>query len=176
VGRLAEQKGIGLILRAADALAAEGIQVVLLGTGDQGLQDRVLGMGARHPGRFSVHVAFDTDLAHRIEAGCDLLLMPSLYEPCGLNQIYGLRYGTVPVVRATGGLADTVEDGRTGFVFEDYTVEAFVGAVRRALAVYADDRRWRAMMRAGMARDFSWDASARQYLELYESLARPGEP
>lgn len=173
IGRLAEQKGIGLLLRSADALVAEGLQVVLLGSGDQHLQDEVLGLSARHPGKFSVHVAFDTDLAHRIEAGCDLLLMPSLYEPCGLNQIYSLRYGTVPVVRATGGLADTVEDGRTGFVFREYSVEAFVGAVRRALAVYGDDRRWRAMMRAGMSRDFSWGASARRYRELYESLLRP---
>jgi starch synthase len=176
IGRLAEQKGIGLLLRSADALAAGGLQVVILGTGDQYLQNEVLRLGERHPGRFSVHVAFDTALAHRIEAGCDLLLMPSLYEPCGLNQIYGLRYGTVPVARATGGLADTVEDGVTGFTFGEYSVEAFLGAVRRGLAVYGDAPRWREMMRVGMARDFSWDASARRYLDLYESLARRAKP
>ncbi len=170
VGRLAEQKGIDLLLEAARALSEEDLQVVLLGMGDQYYQDAVLFLGTRYPGKFSVHVAFDEALAHQIEAGCDLFLMPSRYEPCGLNQIYGLRYGTVPVVRATGGLTDTVEDGVTGFVFGDYTAGALLSAVRRALAAYGRPGEWRKMIRAGMRMDYGWERSARRYLDLYGSL------
>ena len=120
-------------------------------------------------------IAYDNPLAHKIEAGADLFLMPSRYEPCGLNQIYSLRYGTVPVVRATGGLDDTIEayDARsgqgTGFKFQEYTGEAFLQAVQEALAVYRDKKAWRGLQVSGMAKDFSWKASAAEYARLYET-------
>ncbi len=170
VGRLAEQKGVDLFLDSADALAGEDVQFVILGVGDPGMQDAVLQAGQRHPGKISVHVAFDNALAHQIEAGSDVFLMPSRYEPCGLNQIYSLKYGTVPVVRSTGGLADTVEDGVTGFVFRECTGDGLRRAVGRALRVWADRGAWRRMMAAGMRKDFSWEVSAQQYLWLFESI------
>jgi len=125
--------------------------------------------------RLAVRIGFDEGLAHRIEAGADLFLMPSRFEPCGLNQLYSLRYGTVPVVRRVGGLADTVEDfdgwhHGTGFVFKEYDHRALLTAVRRALELFRDKRAWRAMMRRGMALDFSWARSAQQYRALYRSL------
>jgi len=172
VGRLAEQKGIGLFLRAAEDLVSEGLQIVVLGSGEERFEEALRRLEARHRGRVSVFLAFDPVRAHQVMAGCDLLLVPSLYEPCGLGPMHGLRYGTVPVVRATGGLADSVEDGVTGFAFRDYTVEAFLGAVRRALAAYGDPDRWRRMIRAGMSRDFGWEAPAREYLQVYAGLKR----
>jgi starch synthase len=170
VTRLSEQKGIDLFLEAAEALAAEDLQIVLLGSGDRSYQEAVLRVSDRHRHRICAQVAFDNALAHLIEAGSDLYLMPSRYEPCGLNQIYSLRYGTVPVVRATGGLADTVIDGVTGFTFGPYTSAAFLQAVRRALRVYEDPPAWRRMMLEGMRQDFSWGASARRTMDLYRSL------
>ena len=132
----------------------------------------------RHPERVAVKIAYDNALAHKIEAGADMFLMPSRYEPCGLNQIYSLRYGTVPIVRATGGLDDTIDafdpelgptPGRgTGFKFEEYTGEALLGAVRQALAVFEDKAAWRRLQINGMAKDFSWNASAAEYGRLYE--------
>jgi len=115
---------------------------------------------------------FDEEFAHLVEAGADLFLMPSRFEPCGLNQMYSQRYGTPPVARATGGLADTVEDGVTGFLFERAEKDALIAAVRRALGAYADPARWRTIQRAAMARDFSWPAAARRYADLYLRLAR----
>src|SRR5947209_12070792 len=126
-------------------------------------------MVAEHPDRIAVRLGFDSDLAHRVEAGADIFLMPSQYEPCGLNQIYSLRYGTVPVVRATGGLDDTIEEG-TGFKFSEYSAEALLDAVRAAAQVYADAERWREMMRRGMAKDFSWGTSAAAYSAHYRRL------
>jgi starch synthase len=126
------------------------------------------------PGKLAVKIGYDNTLAHKIEAGADIFLMPSHYEPCGLNQIYSLRYGTVPVVRATGGLDDTIEpfdaaSGRgTGFKFEEYTGEALLGAVRQALVAYRDDGAWRRLQTNGMAKDFSWRASAGEYAHLYQ--------
>jgi starch synthase len=114
----------------------------------------------------AVRIAYDDQLAHKIEAGADMFLMPSRYEPCGLNQIYSLRYGTVPIVRATGGLDDTIDE-TTGFKFQEYSGAALVEAIRRALELWQDQTAWRAMMLAGMARDFSWDASAAEYSALY---------
>jgi starch synthase len=117
-------------------------------------------------------VAFDEDLAHAVEAGADLFAMPSRFEPCGLNQMYSQRYGTPPVVRATGGLVDTVQDGVTGFLFERAESDALHQALKRASAAYADPARWRSLQRAGMERDFSWSAAARRYADLYLALAR----
>ena len=173
VTRLTGQKGVDLVAAAADALAALPAQLAIVGKGERALEEAMLGIAARHPGRIAVQVAFDEALAHAVEAGADLFLMPSRFEPCGLNQMYSQRYGTPPVVRRTGGLADTVEDGVTGFLFDNPEKEGLVGAVRRALSVYADGPRWRAIQRAGMARDFSWSAAALRYADLYRRLATP---
>ncbi len=170
ITRLAEQKGIDLVLGGFEALLAEDLQVVLLGNGEGRYEDAFRSWAGRRPDRFAAQLSFDNAFAHRIEAGADLFLMPSRYEPCGLNQIYSLRYGTVPVVRATGGLRDTVRDGATGFSFGPYTVEAMLDAVRRALTAYRNPVAWRRMQKAGMAEDFGWTASAREYLGLYGGL------
>ena len=121
-------------------------------------------------------MGFDEPLAHLIEAGADLFIMPSRFEPCGLNQMYSQRYGTPPVARATGGLTDTVEDGRTGFLFERAEASALAAAVRRAVGILRDAARWREIQRAGMLRDFSWPAAARQYAALYSRLATRRAP
>lgn len=170
VGRLTHQKGGDLVIGAAEELASIG-QLVVLGSGDRDHERALRSIAEQHPGRIAIQVRFDEQLAHLIEAGADLFLMPSRYEPCGLNQMYSQRYGTPPIVRATGGLADTVEDGVTGFVFDDAGSSALAAAVRRALAVYREPGRWREMQRAGMSRDFSWNAAARRYADLYLRLA-----
>ena len=172
VSRLTRQKGADLIAAAADALAALPAQLAVVGKGERELEHALAAVAARHPGQVAVRVAFDEDLAHAIEAGADLFVMPSRFEPCGLNQMYSQRYGTPPVVRATGGLGDTVEDGVTGFLFERAESEALLQALRRALAAYAEPARWRKLQRAGMERDFSWSAAARRYADLYRKLAR----
>jgi starch synthase len=127
-------------------------------------------MAADHPGRIAVRLGFDNKLAHLIEAGADIFLMPSHYEPCGLNQMYSLKYGTVPVVRATGGLNDTVDED-TGFKFVEYTGAALLEAVRAALREFADPDMWQKRMRRGMEKDFSWKASAGEYSRLYKKLS-----
>ena len=171
VSRFAHQKGTDLVAATAEELVAAPAQLAIVGQGERALQEAMAAIAARHPGRIAVQVAFDEDLAHAIEAGADLFLMPSRYEPCGLNQMYSQRYGTPPVARATGGLADTVTDGVTGFLFAEAERPALVAAVRRALAAYADPARWSSIQRAGMARDFSWSAAARRYAALYLGLA-----
>ena len=170
VSRLDSQKGFDLLEQAAPALLAEDCLLVVLGTGDPRYEQWLRELAAAHPQKVAVRIGFDNRLAHKIEAGADIFLMPSRYEPCGLNQIYSLRYGTVPVVRATGGLDDTIDES-TGFKFRPYTAEAFLGAVRAALAAYRDQARWQAMMRAGMRKDYSWKASAAGYAALYRKLA-----
>ena len=141
-----------------------------LGTGDPEYEELFAKMAADYPGRIAVRIGFDNGLAHRIEAGADAFLMPSHYEPCGLNQIYSLRYGTVPIVRATGGLDDTINED-TGFKFSDYSGEALLLSIQRALALWHDREAWTAMMRRGMAQDYSWKASAGEYSALYQRLA-----
>jgi starch synthase len=172
VCRFTEQKGIDLVAAAADALLALPAQLALLGTGERRYETTLAELAERHPGRAAVVVGFDEDLAHLVEAGADLFLMPSRFEPCGLNQMYSQRYGTPPVARATGGLADTVSDGENGFLFERAEPGALVDAVRRALAAWREPRRWRELQRRGMERDFSWAGPARQYAALYSRLAR----
>jgi starch synthase len=179
VSRFATQKGFDLIAEQADALMAEKVSVVALGTGEPGFERLLRELARRFPQRFAVRVAYDNALAHKIEGGSDIFLMPSRYEPCGLNQIYSLRYGTVPVVRATGGLDDTIEpfDPRTGqgtgFKFQDYTGAAMLACLRRALDLYHHDpAAWLQLMRNGMARDFSWKASAAEYERLYERVVK----
>ena len=176
VSRFAAQKGFDLISQAADRLAREEMIVVTLGSGDKEYEELFRRLNKQYPGKFVLKIAYDNAIAHKIEAGSDMFLMPSRYEPCGLNQIYSLRYGTVPVVRATGGLDDTIEPwdpqtGRgTGFKFTEPSGEALLATIRSALAAYKDQKSWQQLMRNGMAKDFSWNASAREYARIYERV------
>ena len=172
VCRFTRQKGVDLIAAAADELVARGAQLCVLGRGDRELEALFGALTARHPRNIAAAIDFNEDLAHLIEAGADLFLMPSRFEPCGLNQMYSQRYGTPPVARATGGLADTIADGETGFLFERAESAALIGAVKRAVEAYGDARRWREIQRRGMTRDFSWAGPARQYADLYARHAR----
>ncbi|HYR36263.1 MAG TPA: glycogen synthase GlgA [Burkholderiales bacterium] len=172
VCRFTHQKGVDLVAGAADELVAMGAQLCVLGRGERELEAALAAAAARHPDRAAVAIGFNEDLAHLIEAGADLFLMPSRFEPCGLNQMYSQRYGTPPVARATGGLVDSIVDGETGFLFERAESGALVAAVKRALLVYGDARRWREMQRRCMTRDLSWAAPARQYADLYARHAR----
>jgi starch synthase len=173
VTRLVEQKGMELVLEALPGILAEGCQVVLVGSGDATLEAAFAESAGRHPGQVAAHIGYESDMARRVYAGADCLLMPSRYEPCGLSQLIALRYGTVPVVRRTGGLADTVAEfdparrTGTGFAFDAFAVEALLDAVRRTASAYRQPPLWKALMRNGMAQDFSWDASAREYVTLY---------
>jgi len=174
VSRFADQKGFDLLAEIADELLNENLAIVALGTGEAKYEKMFRELAQSCPAKLAVKVAYDNTLAHKIEAGSDMFLMPSRYEPCGLNQIYSLRYGTVPVVRATGGLDDTIEpfdpsSGRgTGFKFEEYTGAALLGAVRQALAAFSNQAAWRSLQTNGMAKDFSWRASAAEYAQLYQ--------
>ena len=178
VTRLADQKGIDLLASAVEGFLKRGVQLVLLGTGEDKYQQIFRDLAKRHSRQISVHILFDAKMAKRIYAGSDIFLMPSRYEPCGLGQLISYRFGTVPLVRATGGLRDTVKEfdpkmgEGTGFVFTDYTQEAFLGALDRALAVYRDPKLWQRLMKNGMKQDFSWRASAKKYVELYERVER----
>jgi starch synthase len=172
VSRFAHQKGIDLLAGAVDDLVELGAQLCVLGRGEREHEVALAAAAERHAGRVAVAIGFNEELAHLIEAGADLFLMPSRYEPCGLNQMYSQRYGTPPVARATGGLVDTIMDGETGFLFEPAESAALVAAVKRALGFYSDARRWRELQRRGMTRDFSWAAPARQYAGLYAAHAR----
>jgi starch synthase len=173
ISRLTDQKGFDLVAAAADDLMELDATWAMLGSGDSHYEQLWKTLAARHPQKVSATIGFNERLAHLIEAGSDLFLMPSRFEPCGLNQMYSLRYGTVPVVRATGGLQDTVRDvtetGANGFKFSDYTPGAMVAALRRALHAYRDAGQWSALQRAGMQRDSSWDVSAREYVKVYKS-------
>jgi len=176
VSRLTDQKGFDLLAAAADELMSLDASWVMLGSGERRYEDLWRTLAARNSGRVSVTIGFDERLAHLIEAGADLFLMPSRFEPCGLNQLYSLRYGTLPIVRSTGGLKDTVDDaGRagtgTGFAFSQYTPGALVDAIRRALVAYRSADLWRGMQRRAMRQDHSWDASAREYVKVYRALA-----
>ncbi len=179
ITRLVEQKGIDLVMAAGDRLLDLDVDLVVLGSGQPEYEAFFREWAARRPDRVFHSARFDDPLAHLIEAGADIFLMPSRYEPCGLNQMMSLRYGTVPVVRRVGGLADTVvpadeePERGTGFVFDEYSAEAMLEALDRALAARRDPVRWEGIVRRGMGQDFSWDRSARRYEELYRSLA-PG--
>ncbi len=185
VTRLAGQKGVDLLVKVANAFLQHGAQLVVLGDGDPAYKQMLYDLRARFPARVSLTFDFDETLAHQIEAGADLFLMPSLFEPSGLNQLYSMRYGTVPVVRATGGLADTVVDTTpatlaagtaTGFSFGAAAPEPFWAAIQRALVLYwGEPDAWRQVMRNGMRADWSWRRSAAEYQRLYERLAAPSE-
>ena len=184
VSRLVPQKGIDLILNILPDLLALDLQIVLLGTGDPVAEERLTGLQDRFPKKFAVRHSFDEGLAHRIEAGADMFLMPSRYEPCGLNQLYSLSYGTVPIVRKTGGLADTVvpylpgdKKGKgTGFGFELPHPEVFFAMILLALQVFRDEEEWQKLMLRGMRQDFSWRHSAREYVKLYEKAFAVSQP
>lgn len=176
ISRLTPQKGMDLMAKALDALPDLDAQFVLLGTGDADLHQAFQSARARHPRRIGLKLGFDVALSHKIEAGADMFLMPSRYEPCGLNQMYSLAYGTVPVVRATGGLDDTIQpfdpatgEG-TGFKFAAATSQALLETLRTAVALYRQPDHWRRLVRNGMACDFSWDRSATEYVALYQQI------
>jgi starch synthase len=175
VSRFADQKGFDLIADRAHEVLREDVMLVVLGTGDRRYEDLFRALANAYPGRVGVKFAYDNTVAHKIEAGADIFLMPSRYEPCGLNQIYSLKYGTVPVVRATGGLDDTVENfdvehgTGTGFKFSEYTGAAFLYAVKQALHHFADERIWRRIQLNGMVKDFSWKTPAAEYAKIYEA-------
>jgi len=177
ISRLAEQKGFDILMDAFDRMMDHGMQFVLLGTGDPTYERFFEQAQERYPGRVASLITFSEAWAHRIEASADVFLMPSHYEPCGLNQQYSLRYGTVPLVRATGGLKDTVfeldveADTGNGFLFEERSAEAFLRAVQRAVTIYTEQpEAWTSMMMRGMNEDLSWSASAKRYRELYDRL------
>jgi starch synthase len=177
VTRFADQKGLDILTAAIPELLRHDLQLAILGNGDARYEHALAAEGRRAPERLAVRIAYDTAAAHQVEAGADAFLMPSRYEPCGLNQMYSLRYGTVPVVRATGGLDDTVTEfdpttgHGNGFKFTPHTPEALLDAVRRALDVYHRPADWRRLIRKGMACDFSWRLPAARYLELYRGLS-----
>ena len=174
ISRMVDQKGFDLLAEAAEVLPVLGATFVLLGSGESRYEAQWLDLAARYPDRIGVQIGFDDALAHVVEGGADLFLMPSRFEPCGLNQMYSLRYGTVPVVHATGGLRDTVKDvdsaseGGNGFTFDEYSAVAMLGALGRALAAFADRAAWRRIQQTGMREDFSWAASAQAYGTAYE--------
>lgn len=167
VSRLVHQKGIDLSLEAAQTIVAEGGQLVVIGQGEGRFEGALRGLAKRHPEQVGVHVGFDEGQARRIFAGSDFLLMPSRFEPCGLAQMYAQRYGSLPIVRQTGGLADTVEDGATGFSFSDPSPSGLTGAVRRALDTFGQKKRLNTMRRRAMATRFGWDRAADNYADLY---------
>jgi starch synthase len=180
IARLVEQKGIDIVCKAADELLQQDVQLVVLGEGDPEYHAKLASIQQRYPNKVGLYLGFDEALAHRIEAGIDFFLMPSLYEPSGLNQLYSLRYGSPPIVRGTGGLADTIVDATdnnldaglaTGFRFQAYTAQALLGAIGRAVGLYrSNPERFLQLVRCCMKQDWSWDRSARSYQELYARL------
>lgn len=169
VSRFATQKGFDLIADIAPQLMSEDVSLIVLGSGEPRYEKLFTSLAASYPDRIAVTIGYNNPLAHLIEAGSDMFLMPSLYEPCGLNQIYSLRYGTIPIVRATGGLDDTIEE-QTGFKFHPYAGWALLEAIRGALAAFGEPHGWLKMMRAGMEKDYSWNVSAQAYAALYRRL------
>lgn len=176
IGRLVEQKGVDLLLASLPEVLQQPVQVVMLGSGEKRFEAAFADLMAHHPQQLAVQIGFNEGLAHLIESGADMFVMPSRFEPCGLNQIYSLRYGTVPIVRRTGGLSDTVVDATpdnlnsgsaTGIVFDEASAPALLAAFQRALVLYWQPLVWQQVIRAGMRQDFSWRRSAKHYLELY---------
>ncbi len=172
VSRMDIQKGVDLAFSALKSMQKLKWQAVILGTGDIKLEEAALKLHELNPERVKVITRYDGNLARQIYAGADALLMPSRYEPCGLSQMIAMRYGCVPIVRAAGGLNDTVAHGKTGFVFEKIHHMSLMAAIKSAFKIYADPEKWQAIQRAGMAQDFSWDNSAKKYLEIYQSIIK----
>jgi starch synthase len=178
VSRLATQKGFGIVAKIVEELANRDLAVVALGTGDPYYENLFRSWAFRHAATVAVQIRYDDALAHKIEAGADMFLMPSRYEPCGLNQIYSLKYGTVPIVRATGGLDDTIEEWDavkgtgTGFKFEGYDPKDLLVEIDRALEAFRDKKGWTRLMRNGMARDYCWSGPAKEYVRVYEEAVQ----
>jgi starch synthase len=165
-----KQKGIDLVLNGLQKMVDEPWQAVILGTGDPKLEEAARKLSENYPDRVRIAARYDSRLARLIYAGADIFLMPSRYEPCGLSQMIAMRYGCLPVVRAVGGLHDTVTDGENGFVFVKPRIKEFIKAIQRALNTYQDREAWRKMQINGMSQDFSWTNSALKYFELYQKL------
>lgn len=181
VSRISYQKGLDMLLEIVPMLLDEPVQLVILGTGEAPLELAFTTLAQSHPGKIAAYIGFDENLSHLIEAGIDMFLMPSRFEPCGLNQMYSQRYGTPPIVHATGGLVDTVVDTTpqslddktaSGFLFGESSATALLDTIRRALGCYRESKTWRQIQLAGMKRNFSWDGSASRYLALYQSLLK----
>ncbi|KHD08001.1 glycogen synthase [Candidatus Thiomargarita nelsonii] len=179
ISRLTEQKGIDLLLPIIPEIVKTGTQLAILGSGDKALEEELQQLAKLYPKLISVSIGYDEALSHQIEAGADMFLMPSRFEPCGLNQMYSMRYGTIPIVRCTGGLADTVVDASpvnlrsktaTGFVFEGESSGELLSCVQRALGLFRQKSVWRSLQLSAMSRDFSWEKSAREYVALYQRL------
>ncbi len=176
VTRLAEQKGVDLIIQAMERLLNQDVQFVILGSGDYFYESRLKKLESEHPDKVSANILFNQGLARRIYGSVDIFLMPSLFEPCGLSQLYSLRYGTVPVVRRTGGLGDTIVDYNenreqsTGFLFKNYNSDEFVQAIQEAMTLYENKDAWNALVERGMRTRFSWNKAAKEYIEQYERI------
>lgn len=175
ISRLVDQKGFDLIEKIMPILMKENVQMIILGTGEEKYQKFLKNAEKKYKSKLAVHIGFDEELAHYIEAASDMFLMPSKYEPCGLNQMYSLRYGSVPIVRNTGGLADTIVDYRkpkgNGFLFDDYEPESLMKTIKSALDLFQDKNKWFKLVREGMALDFSWKVSALKYMKLYKDVS-----
>jgi starch synthase len=185
VSRLTTQKGMDVLAAVTDDLVAMGGRLALLGSGDAKLEAAFQSAAERHPGKIGVKIGYDEMLSHRLQGGADAILIPSRFEPCGLTQLYGLRYGCVPVAARTGGLSDTIIDANeaalssgvaTGFLFDGVTPDNLLRALKRALSVYADRKAWRCLQEQGMRADFSWARSGRKYAALYQRIAKPAVP
>lgn len=178
VVRLTEQKGLDILAEALPEIMAMGMRMIILGTGEEKYHLILTDAARLYPDQMRILLRYDDELAKNIYAGCDMFLMPSRYEPCGLGQMIALRYGTVPIVRKTGGLTDTVMNyntntGRgTGFVFDDYTAGALIDCLRQACEIFRDARKWKRLMQAGMKQDFSWESSAKEYVKVYRKVLR----
>ena len=174
ISRLADQKGFDLVREAAKEILELDVQMIILGTGEEKYHKWLERLETKYPDKLKVLLTYDNELSHWIEAGADIFLMPSRYEPCGLNQLYSLKYGTIPIVRATGGLVDTIQNADfdagtgTGVVFKEYTPEALLKSITYALPYFQKKRKWRKIMKNGMAKDYSWTNSAKKYIELYK--------
>ncbi|MFZ1080531.1 MAG: glycogen synthase GlgA [Candidatus Kryptoniota bacterium] len=176
ITRLVEQKGIDLVIGAFAELMKMNVQFILLGTGEKGYHTKLESLAKKYPGKFALELRYDDELSHLIEGASDIFLMPSKFEPCGLNQLYSLKYGTIPVVRKTGGLADTVKEVNpqkgtgTGFFFEAFKPQEMLKAISRAVTLFCDEKNWKKIMHNAMMEDFSWTNSATQYSELYSKI------
>ena len=176
ISKLIELKGFDLLLEIIDDLMMEDLQLVIHGDGQRDIAETLLSYAKKFPEKLSVSVTFDEKMAHLIEAGSDMFLMPSKYEPCGLNQIYSMRYGTVPIVSPVGGLFDSVEDideetgEGTGFVMEDLSSKSLLQAIKRALGYFKDKEKWTELQKRIMEEDFSWDISAKRYVDIYDRV------
>ncbi len=176
ISRLDDQKGFDLITEAISEIVKMNAQLVILGTGQPKYHTMLEKLSKSHRNHVAAHLLFDNNLAHLIEAGSDMFLMPSRYEPCGLNQMYSLRYGTIPIVRNTGGLADTISDHiadpskGNGFVFQEYDVKSMLKAIRNAVETFKDDKNWQKLVKRCMRQNFSWEVAAEKYVKLYTKL------